>query len=152
MPNTGLFELTWTFDTVGPMARSVADLAAMLAVMAGFDPAAPGSVACQVDDYAAELGRGVGGLRIGVPGRFSFEPLGARATRGARGSRTSTFPAPKRPSRRRAGRLARRVELLRDPAGRLIERGHVVVRPIAGGRGVVDGQDPDQTVVPNDGS
>ena len=35
----GVIPLALSFDTVGPMARSVHDVAAMLSVIAGVDPA-----------------------------------------------------------------------------------------------------------------
>ena len=40
----GVAPLSWRLDTVGPIARCVADLGLMLDVIAGFDPEYPGSV------------------------------------------------------------------------------------------------------------
>lgn len=62
----GVFELAATLDHVGPMARSAADTAALLAIIAGSDPNDPTALLDPVPDYMAFLGEGVRGLRIGV--------------------------------------------------------------------------------------
>ena len=67
----GVYELAGSLDHVGPIARSVADAAAMLAAIAGRDPADPTSSRLPVPDYLAEAGRSVKGLRIGIDMAFS---------------------------------------------------------------------------------
>ncbi len=62
----GVFPNTFTMDHIGPMTRSAEDIALMLQVIAGYDPADPGSEDCPVPDYAAALGQGVKGLRLGL--------------------------------------------------------------------------------------
>ena len=62
----GAVPLSWTLDHAGPMARTVRDAAITLAAIAGHDPRDPGSVDHPVDDYVADLERGVGGLRVGL--------------------------------------------------------------------------------------
>jgi amidase len=62
----GAFQLAATLDHVGPMARSAADAAAMLAAIAGADPNDPTALLDPVPDYLAAAGQGVRGLRIGV--------------------------------------------------------------------------------------
>jgi amidase len=67
VPYTGAFPIEQTIDHLGPMARTVADVALTLAVLAGpdgLDPRQPADVS--VPDYAAELERGARGLRVGV--------------------------------------------------------------------------------------
>lgn len=64
VPATGVQPLAPTLDVFGPLTWSVADAAAVLAVIAGADPADPGSAAARVADYPAALGAGVAGLRI----------------------------------------------------------------------------------------
>jgi aspartyl-tRNA(Asn)/glutamyl-tRNA(Gln) amidotransferase subunit A len=59
--------LSWSMDTVGPMARTVGDAAALLQVMAGHDPKDPTTRRGPVPDYVAALKGGLKGLRIGVP-------------------------------------------------------------------------------------
>ncbi len=63
----GGIPLSWSMDTVGPMARTVGDAAAMLQAMAGFDPKDPTTRRDAVPDYLAALTAGMKGLRIGVP-------------------------------------------------------------------------------------
>ena len=68
----GAMPLSFSMDTVGPIARTVEDCALILQVIAGQDPADATSSALPVADYAAGLERPVKGLRIGVPtGYFS---------------------------------------------------------------------------------
>ncbi|MBV9554004.1 MAG: amidase [Alphaproteobacteria bacterium] len=62
----GVFPNTFTMDHIGPMTRSAEDIALMLQVIAGFDPADPGSEDLPVPDYAAALDGGVKGLRLGL--------------------------------------------------------------------------------------
>lgn len=62
----GVFELAATLDHIGPMTRSAADAAAMLAAIAGPDRNDPTAVQDVVGDYMAGLGDGLRGVRIGV--------------------------------------------------------------------------------------
>lgn len=63
----GVFPLSDTFDHVGPMARSVLDLALMFGAMAGADPLDPTSLNEPADDYAAAAGAPrLKGVRIGL--------------------------------------------------------------------------------------
>jgi aspartyl-tRNA(Asn)/glutamyl-tRNA(Gln) amidotransferase subunit A len=64
--NRGVVPVAWSFDTVGPIARTAEDCALLLAAIAGRDPGDPSSVDAPVPDYSARLGGGVRGLRIGV--------------------------------------------------------------------------------------
>ncbi|MBI4621754.1 MAG: aspartyl/glutamyl-tRNA amidotransferase subunit A [Verrucomicrobia bacterium] len=63
----GGIPLSWTLDHLGPFARSAEDVASMLQVMAGHDPADESSSKRGVPDYRAELEKPVKGLRIGRP-------------------------------------------------------------------------------------
>ena len=62
----GAMPLSFSMDTVGPLARSAEDCALLLGVMAGHDPADATSSHEAVPDYRAQLARPVRGLRIGV--------------------------------------------------------------------------------------
>ena len=62
----GVIPLSPTEDTVGPLARSVADLAAVLDVIAGQDPADPITVATATSYADAVDPDGLTGMRIGV--------------------------------------------------------------------------------------
>jgi aspartyl-tRNA(Asn)/glutamyl-tRNA(Gln) amidotransferase subunit A len=71
----GVIPVSWTFDTIGPMARRAEDVAHLLQVVAGYDPAEPTSIDMPVPDYFATLRNGVKGLRIGLcVGHFQTEP------------------------------------------------------------------------------
>ena len=69
----GVTALSWTLDHVGPMARSVADVASMLQVMAGADVADGTASREAVPDYDKALRGGIKGLRIGVPTEYFFD-------------------------------------------------------------------------------
>jgi amidase len=82
----GVLDLAPTLDHIGPMTRSVRDAARMLGVIAGYDPNDPTSLADPVDEYEAEMERGVAGLRIGWDEAFAtqdVEPYVADAVRAA---------------------------------------------------------------------
>ena len=66
VPYTGVMPIESTIDHTGPITRSVLDNAVMLQAIAGEDGLDPRQFHPQVDDYVAAVGRGVGGLRIGV--------------------------------------------------------------------------------------
>ena len=66
MSNRGVFPVSFSFDAVGPLAPSSRDCAHLLGATAGFDPEDASTADVPVPDYAAELGDGVSGLRIGV--------------------------------------------------------------------------------------
>ena len=63
----GLLAFASSLDQIGPLTRTVGDAALVLEVLAGRDPRDATSVDMPVDDYAAALGAGVAGLRVGVP-------------------------------------------------------------------------------------
>jgi amidase len=66
---TGIVPISAAQDTAGPMARSVADAAAMLTVLAGADPADPAAAdaPAQAADYTAALDpAALDGARLGV--------------------------------------------------------------------------------------
>ena len=62
----GVFPLAESLDHVGPMARSAADAAAMLGVVAGYDVNDATTYAAPPPDYLETVGDGLRGLRIGV--------------------------------------------------------------------------------------
>ncbi|MBJ7221269.1 MULTISPECIES: amidase [unclassified Brenneria] len=71
----GAFELAASLDHIGPIARSVADAAAMLQVIAGRDEKDPTSSSEPVPDYLALMTRGISGMRIGVDADWALEPV-----------------------------------------------------------------------------
>jgi len=72
----GVMPLSYALDHVGPLTRTVRDLAAMTAVMAGPDPVSPESVA-PPDGWSAGAGspQSPAGLRIGVLRNFDAEAM-----------------------------------------------------------------------------
>jgi amidase len=62
----GVFDLAPSLDHVGPMARSVADIAVLLTATAGADPADPTALQDPVPDFAAATGQDMSSIRIGV--------------------------------------------------------------------------------------
>jgi amidase len=73
----GVFELAATLDHVGPMARSAADAAAILGVIAGSDPNDPTAMLDPVPDYLTVVEQGVRGLRIGVDAAWNSDAVDA---------------------------------------------------------------------------
>ena len=73
----GVIPLSISLDHVGPIGRTVADVAVIFAAIAGYDAADKASVNVPVEDYVAGLGRNFQPLRIGVPKKFFFEDLDA---------------------------------------------------------------------------
>jgi aspartyl-tRNA(Asn)/glutamyl-tRNA(Gln) amidotransferase subunit A len=63
----GIVPTTLSMDDGGPFARSVSDVALMFNSMAGYDPKDPLSLNIPVKDYTANLGKGIRGLKIGIP-------------------------------------------------------------------------------------
>jgi aspartyl-tRNA(Asn)/glutamyl-tRNA(Gln) amidotransferase subunit A len=63
------------FDTLGPMARRVSDVARIFAVIAGHDPEDPISRDVPMPNVLAELDQPVAGLRLGIQRRWFFEDL-----------------------------------------------------------------------------
>jgi amidase len=63
----GVFPLAESLDHIGPMCRSALDAAIVLGVIAGPDQDDPTAAPQPVPDYAASIGAGVKGRRLGVP-------------------------------------------------------------------------------------
>ncbi len=71
VPRGGAMPLCWTLDKIGPMCRSVADTALVLAAINGADPADP----CGIDAaFGYDAAAPVGGLRLGYyPADFAAD-------------------------------------------------------------------------------
>jgi len=66
----GVFPLSHTLDTCGPMAWTSEDCALLLQAMAGYDAGDPASVSAPVPDFHDEIARPASGLRVGVVRHF----------------------------------------------------------------------------------
>jgi aspartyl-tRNA(Asn)/glutamyl-tRNA(Gln) amidotransferase subunit A len=71
----GIVAFASSLDQAGPMARSAADLALMLNVMAGHDPRDSTSVNRTKEDYTQGLDLRLDGMRIGLPKEYFGEGL-----------------------------------------------------------------------------
>ncbi len=80
----GILPLGASLDHVGPMARSAADAAAILGVIAGADADDPTALQQPVPDYLAELGRGIDGLRIGIDRGYNEDGIDREVTEAVR--------------------------------------------------------------------
>jgi aspartyl-tRNA(Asn)/glutamyl-tRNA(Gln) amidotransferase subunit A len=65
--NTGVIPNSWTFDTVGPLCKTVEDAAVVLNAIAGYDALDPKSVEAPVPDYARVLRARASKVRVGIP-------------------------------------------------------------------------------------
>ena len=82
----GGMALSWSMDHIGPMARTVRDVALLLEVIAGADPDDSTASARPVDAYLAGLERPIRGLRVALAGQLLLRRGGAGG--GARGLAT----------------------------------------------------------------
>ncbi len=73
----GIIAFASSLDQAGPMARTVEDCAILLGAMAGFDARDSTSAERVVPDFRAALGRGVKGLRIGIPAEYRMDGMSA---------------------------------------------------------------------------
>jgi aspartyl-tRNA(Asn)/glutamyl-tRNA(Gln) amidotransferase subunit A len=62
----GVMPLSFSMDTIGPIARTAEDCALVLAAIAGDDSRDPTAAGAAVDDYVGALSQSVAGLRVGV--------------------------------------------------------------------------------------
>jgi aspartyl-tRNA(Asn)/glutamyl-tRNA(Gln) amidotransferase subunit A len=72
VPKSGCVPLGYSLDHIGPLARSARDCAAMLGIIAGYDPSDESCVNRPVDDYLDALTGDLHGMRIGVERAHHF--------------------------------------------------------------------------------
>ncbi len=80
----GVWPLAPSLDHVGPMTRRVADAAAMLQAIAGYDMQDSTSLSDPVPDYLAEINRGIKGVRLGFDEAYTSEDVPAHVAAGVR--------------------------------------------------------------------
>ncbi|MEZ5900497.1 MAG: Asp-tRNA(Asn)/Glu-tRNA(Gln) amidotransferase subunit GatA [Hyphomicrobium sp.] len=71
----GIVAFASSLDQAGPIAKTVRDAAMMLKVMASNDPKDTTSVDAPVPDYEAALGKGLKGLKVGVPKEYRVDGM-----------------------------------------------------------------------------
>lgn len=82
----GIIPLSSSFDHPGPLARSVADVALTLDIIAGHDPKDPFSAGWEKPGYfeAVSRAQSLNGLVIGVPENFFFDKVDAEVEKKVR--------------------------------------------------------------------
>ncbi len=73
VPKWGCVPLGYSLDSIGPMARSAWDCAAILNVIAGADARDINAAATPVEDYLAGIDAGIADLQVGVPTEYFFD-------------------------------------------------------------------------------
>ena len=71
----GIVAFASSLDQAGPLAKSAADLALMMNVMAGFDARDSTSIEREKEDYSRSLSLDIRGLRIGLPKEYFGEGI-----------------------------------------------------------------------------
>lgn len=71
----GVTAMASSLDTIGPLAKTVSDIALILNVIAGPDPYDSTTPPQPVPDYTKNLGQPIKGLKIGVPQEYFGEGL-----------------------------------------------------------------------------
>lgn len=66
----GIMPMASSLDVVGPMTKTVADMALVAREIAGHDPKDATTVDTPVPDYVTELDKGLAGLTLGVPREY----------------------------------------------------------------------------------
>jgi aspartyl-tRNA(Asn)/glutamyl-tRNA(Gln) amidotransferase subunit A len=82
----GVTTLAWTLDHAGPMTKTVADCAAMLQVIAGYDPKDPTTSREPVPDYTKALTGNVKGVKIGIPKNYFFDNVNPQLDKSVKAS------------------------------------------------------------------
>lgn len=119
VPMRGLSHLSWTLDTIGPLAACPEDLAFALAALAGPDAESPDSREPPPGWSAALPGVGLAGLRLGLPAAAvpceeavsaAFAALAGRARAAGARLEPLTLPDWEPAATRRAGLLVAEAE------------------------------------------
>ena len=80
----GVYPLSWTLDSVGPLTRSVEDAALVYQALQGVDLADETTVGVSVDDALPTLKAGVKGLRIAFGETLFFDDVDAEVSAAVR--------------------------------------------------------------------
>ena len=74
----GLVAFASSLDQIGPFGRTTRDCALLLNVIAGRDPLDSTSLDRPTEDFTAELGRDLKGVRLGIPREYFVDGMDAR--------------------------------------------------------------------------
>jgi aspartyl-tRNA(Asn)/glutamyl-tRNA(Gln) amidotransferase subunit A len=81
---SGVYPLSWTLDTVGPLTRSVDDAALVYQALQGADPADETTSGVAATDVLTRLGAGVRGLRLAFGETLFFDDVEPEITTAVR--------------------------------------------------------------------
>jgi aspartyl-tRNA(Asn)/glutamyl-tRNA(Gln) amidotransferase subunit A len=82
----GVFPLSHTLDSVGPLARTVEDTARMFQALSGSDPGDPATAGVEPGDVMSTLRDGVSGLRLVFPETVFFDDVDPEVEAAVRGT------------------------------------------------------------------
>lgn len=71
----GVMSMASSLDTIGPITKSVEDLALTLQVIAGHDPLDSTTLTAPVPDYRKSLSKDLSGMKIGLPKEYFMEGM-----------------------------------------------------------------------------
>ena len=82
----GIYPLSWTLDSVGPLTRSVEDAALVYQALQGPDPRDPATIGVTPHDALSGLKRGVKGLRLAFGETIFFDDADIEVEKAVRGA------------------------------------------------------------------
>ena len=71
----GIVAFASSLDQAGPLTKDIKDCAVLLNTIAGHDPHDATSIEAPVPDYTAGLGKGIRGIRVGIPREYFIKGL-----------------------------------------------------------------------------
>ena len=71
----GVYPLSWSLDTVGPMTRTARDAALVMNAIAGYDARDPSSAERPVEDFTGSMDAGIDAVRVGIPDDFFYDVI-----------------------------------------------------------------------------
>ena len=91
----GVFPLSWTLDSIGPLTRTVEDAALVYQVLQGEDARDDSTLGIRPDDVLGPLKAGVKGLRVGIPQDAFFDDVDPEIKKAVEAAQTcSAISAP----------------------------------------------------------
>ena len=82
----GIVAFASSLDQAGPLTKDVKDCAVLLNTIAGHDPHDATSIEASVPDYTAGLGKGIKGIRVGIPREYFIKGLDSDVEQAVRGA------------------------------------------------------------------
>lgn len=71
----GVMAMASSLDTIGPLGKSVEDIALILKYLAGYDKKDATTPNIAIDDYSQEIKKDIKGLRVGLPKEYFIEGM-----------------------------------------------------------------------------